>query len=87
MGRPGPTAEEDLHRCSPLHAATRVGPPLVVGDEAGVEGGGLHLLDGLEPGALTLDAEVLVEQRAVEALDNVVWTLLPRSYQKRPAER
>ncbi len=38
-----------------------------VGDEVGVEGG-LHLLDGLERGAAAFDPEVLVEQRAVEAL-------------------
>jgi hypothetical protein len=29
---------------------------------------GLHLLDGLEPGAPPLDPEMLVEQRAVEVL-------------------
>jgi hypothetical protein len=28
---------------------------------------GLHLLNGLEPGAPSLDPEMLVEQRAVEA--------------------
>ena len=43
----------------------------VVGDEVGVEHG-LHLLDGLEPGAATFDAEVLVEQGAVQALDDAV---------------
>lgn len=43
----------------------------VVGDEPGVERH-LHLLDGLEPGAATLDAEVLVEHGAVEALDYAV---------------
>jgi hypothetical protein len=30
---------------------------------------GLHLVDGLEPGAAYLDAELLVKQRAVEALN------------------
>jgi len=48
-----------------------VGALVVVGDEVGVEGG-LHLLDGLEPGAAALDAEVLVEQGAVQPLDDAV---------------
>ena len=48
----------------------------VVADEVGVEGG-LHLIDGLEPGASAFDAEVLVKQGTVEALDDAVglWTL------------
>ena len=33
---------------------------------------GLHLLDGLEPGAPTFAAEVLVEHGAMEALDDAV---------------
>ena len=40
-------------------------------DEVGVENS-LHLGDGLEPGLAPLDAEVLVEQRPVEALDDAV---------------
>lgn len=43
----------------------------VAADEELVENG-LHLLDGVEPGAAALDAEVLVEQSAVEALDDAV---------------
>ncbi len=46
-------------------------PPVVVDDEVGIERH-LHLLDGLEPGFAALDAEVLVEQRAVQALDDAV---------------
>jgi hypothetical protein len=33
---------------------------------------GLHLLESLESGAAALDAEMLVEERAVPALDNAV---------------
>ena len=54
-----------------VHAAALMGPFLVVGLEVGVEGE-LHLLDGLEPGPAAFDAEVLVEQRAVEALNDAV---------------
>jgi len=43
----------------------------IVVDEIGVENG-LHLGDGFEPGAAALDAEVLVEQRAVQTLDDAV---------------
>lgn len=39
---------------------------LSVGDEIAIERD-LHFLDGLEPSASALDAEVLVEQGAVEA--------------------
>src|SRR5271166_1154933 len=46
-------------------------PALIVSDEVFVEND-LHLIDGLEPGAPTLHAEVLVEQRAVQALDDAV---------------
>jgi hypothetical protein len=35
-------------------------------------GDGLHLLEDLEPGAAALDAEMLVEKRAMPALDNAV---------------
>ena len=43
----------------------------IVVDEVLVEDA-LHLLDGLEPGAAALDAEMFVEKRAVPALDNAV---------------
>jgi len=43
----------------------------IIVDEVLVEDG-LHLLDGLKPGASTFDAEMLVEKRAVPALDNAV---------------
>ena len=39
--------------------------------QRGVEGA-LHFLDGLEPGAAALDAEMLVKQGAVPAFDNAV---------------
>lgn len=54
-----------------VHAAALVRSLGIVGDEIGVESG-LHFLDGLEPGAAAFDAEVLVEQGAVEALDDAV---------------
>ncbi len=43
----------------------------VVDDQVGVEVG-LHLLDGLVPLLAALDAEVLVEKPAVQALDEAV---------------
>ena len=46
-------------------------PPLIVADQVVVENG-LHLVDGLEPSAAALDPEVLVEQRAVQPLDDAV---------------
>ena len=52
----------------------------IVFDEVLIEDG-LHLLEGLEPGAAALDAEMLVEERAVPALDNAVglWPVDPGS--------
>ena len=55
----------------PFHAAALMGALGVVDDEVGVERD-LHLLDGLEPGGAAFDTEVLVEQRAMEALDDAV---------------
>lgn len=46
-------------------------PALIVADQVVVENG-LHLVDGFEPGAATLDPEVLVEQGAVQPLDDAV---------------
>jgi hypothetical protein len=43
----------------------------IVLDEGLVEDS-LRLIDGLEPGSAALDAEVLVEERAVQALDDAV---------------
>ena len=43
----------------------------IVVDEILVEHG-LHLLEGLKPGAAALDAEMLVEQGAVSALDDAI---------------
>lgn len=45
------------------------GEVLIVADQVAVENG---LLDGLEPSSAAFDAEVLVEQGAVEALDDAV---------------
>ena len=36
---------------------------------------GLHLLEGLEPGAAAFDAEMLVEKRTMPTLDNAVGRL------------
>ena len=48
-----------------------MGTFFVVGDEIIVEAF-LHFVNRLEPGPAALDAEVLVEQRSVEALDDAV---------------
>lgn len=66
-----PSGGEDDGRRAPVHAATLVGPFGIVMDEVGVENR-LHLGEGFEPGLAAFDAEVLVEQRAVEALDDAV---------------
>jgi hypothetical protein len=46
---------------------------LIVAGEIVIENG-LHLLDGLEPGAASFDAEVLVEERPMQPLDDAVGT-------------
>ena len=46
-------------------------PLVVVDGQIGIQGD-LHLLDGFEPGAPAFDAEVLVQQGAVKALDDAV---------------
>ena len=45
----------------------------IVVDEVLVEDA-LHLLDGLEPGAAALDAEMFVEEGAVQAFQRCRWT-------------
>src|SRR5512139_2149530 len=72
----GKAIEEGSVWRAAVHTAALMGPLGVVGDEVGIEGG-LHLLDGLEPGAPSFDAEVFVEQGAMEALDDAVglWPL------------
>src|SRR5262249_3630177 len=62
---------EGARRRSPVHAAPLGGATLIVAQKMGVENR-LHLLDGFEPGAASLDPEVLVEQRAVQPLDDTV---------------
>lgn len=56
---------------SSLHASALVGSLGVVDGEVGVEVG-LHLVDGLVPFLAAHDAEVLVEQGSVQALDKAV---------------
>jgi hypothetical protein len=56
---------------SAAHVLALVGALGVVGDEPFVEDD-LHLVDGFEPSPPAFDAEVLVEHRAVEALDDAV---------------
>ena len=46
-------------------------PALIVALHVAVENH-LHILDGFEPGAAALDAEVLVEQGAVQAFNDAV---------------
>jgi hypothetical protein len=67
----GMRSEEGPVRGAAVHATALMGPRGFAGDEVGVERL-LHLLDSLEPGAATFDTEVLVEQGAMEALDNTV---------------
>jgi len=52
----------------------------IVLDEVVIEDG-LHLVEGLKPGAAALDAEMLVEKRAVPALDTAagLWPVDPGS--------
>ena len=51
----------------------------VVADQIVIQHG-LHFLNGFEPSPATLHSEVLVQQRAMEALDDAVglWPLHPR---------
>jgi len=67
----GNALDEGLGRGSAVHAAALVRTPGVVGDKVGIQGD-LHLLDGLEPSPAAFDADVLVVQRAVQALDDEV---------------
>jgi hypothetical protein len=67
----GDAGDEDGLWGSAVHAAALVGPLGVVAYQIVIEDG-LHLADGLEPGAPPFDPEVLVEQCAVEALGDAV---------------
>ena len=71
FGRFGQSVGEGLLGRSAVHVSALVWPSGVVGDHIGIERG-LHLVDGLEPGAPSFDAEMLVEQGAVQALDDAV---------------
>lgn len=62
---------ERLPRCAPVHAPPLVGTLSIVGDEELVQGR-LHLVDGLEPGSLAFDSEVLIEQSTVEPFHDAV---------------
>ena len=48
-----------------------MGPFCIIGDKISVEND-LHLVDGFEPCLATFDTEVLVEEGAMEALDDAV---------------
>jgi hypothetical protein len=63
-----------------VHAAALMRSFGIVFDKVVIENG-LHLFKGLEPGATALDAEMLVEQGAVPALDDaiVLWPVDPGS--------
>jgi len=63
--------DESDYRCSAVHAAALVRPTLIVALQVAIENG-LHFLDGFEPCATSLDAEVLIKQRTVQALDDAV---------------
>lgn len=67
----GQSLDEGFRRGSAVHVAALVGAALIVSGEEVVEND-LHLPDGFEPCAPPLDAEVFVEQRALEALDDAV---------------
>jgi hypothetical protein len=56
---------------APIHAAPLMRPSHIVALQVIVQHG-LHLLDGLEPGAPPLNPEMLVEQGAVEAFKDAV---------------
>ena len=54
-----------------VHAAALMRSLSIVLDKVVVEDG-LHLVEGLEPSAAALDAEMLVEKSAVQALDDAI---------------
>ena len=62
---------ERLDGRAAVHAAALVWPLGIVANQVGIEHG-LHLLDRLEPGLAPLHAEVLVQQCAVQPLDDAV---------------
>jgi hypothetical protein len=63
--------DEGLSWRSAVHAASLMRTAGVADDEVIVQHA-LHFLNGLEPGSAALHPEVLVEQGAVEALDDAV---------------
>lgn len=67
----GQAPDEDVGRCLALHAAALVGSLGMVADQVGVEVG-LHGFDAVVELLTPHDAEVLVQQGAVEALDEAV---------------
>jgi LDH2 family malate/lactate/ureidoglycolate dehydrogenase len=64
----GQAVGEGLGRGAAKHAAALMRSAVTVAAEVGVENL-LHLVDGLKSGAAAFDPRVLVEQRAVQALD------------------
>lgn len=73
------SVDEGDNGCAAVHAAALVRPAMIVAVQIAVENG-LHFLDGLEPSAPAFDAEVLVEERTVQLLDDAVrlWAPNPR---------
>ena len=67
---------EGLRGRAAVHAAALVRSLVIVDHQVVVEHA-LHLLDGFEPGAPALDPKVLVEQRAVQALDDSWFGITP----------
>ena len=60
------TASKGADGRAPIHDALLMGPPVVVAREVVIEHR-LHFLDGFKPGAPSLEPEMLVEQREIEA--------------------
>ena len=63
--------DEGGDRGAAVHAAAVMRSFGIVLDEVLIEDG-LHLLEGLKPGAAAFDAKMLVEKRAMPTLDNAV---------------
>jgi hypothetical protein len=77
---PSDAINEGGSRGAAVHAAALMRSFGIVFDEVLIKNGP-HLLEGLEPGATALDAETLVEQGAVLALDDAIglWPVDPGS--------
>lgn len=67
----GDAFNEDLKRRSAIHIAALLGALAVVGFHEGNQGD-LHFINGFEPQATAFNAEVFVEQRAVQSFNDTV---------------